>query len=90
MLHINDGVAAAFKDDARGKLRPALLAHWFEEMRTSGDLVGPQTREQVLRDVEVLAAEDPSLDLADLMMIADLRLVALAGEVRTARAAEGR
>jgi hypothetical protein len=86
MLTITDGVMTAFKDDARRKLRASLLTHWYEDMRTSGDLVGPEGREQVIREVEALAAEDPSLDLADLMMIADLRLVALANEVRNARA----
>jgi hypothetical protein len=85
MLEITEGQMIAIAADARARLRPTLLQHWFEGMRTSGDVVGPDLREQVIREVEELAAGDPELDLADLMMIADLRLVSIAGEVRRAR-----
>lgn len=85
MLKISEGTMAAFKDDARRNLRYSLLAHWLDDLRTSGEAVGPEGREQVLREVEDAAAEDPELGLDDLMMIADLRLVALAGEVRKAQ-----
>jgi hypothetical protein len=87
MLRISEGTMDALRDEARRNLRPSLLAHWFEDLHTSGDAVGPDGREEVLREVEALAVEDPELGLDDLMMIADLRLVALAGEVRKAQLA---
>lgn len=71
----------------RRRLRPSLLQHWSASLRASFDAVGPEHGEQVILEVEQLAADNASLDLADLMMIADLRLMALASESRKSRLA---
>jgi hypothetical protein len=76
--------------EERLRLRPNLLQHWTTSMRASLGSISPTSREQLLIDMEQLAKEDAALDLADLMMIADLRLMELAAESRKAQLAKAR
>lgn len=86
MLTISTESMAALQARDRRNLRSVLLNHWAEKLRLSGEVVGPTGREQVLREIEALARDDPSLDNADLMFAADLSLVDLANQVRAGRA----
>lgn len=85
MLTISGPQLQAIAADARIQLRTALRRHWRALLPGPADAVGEAVCEQLLDETQQLADEDPTLDLADLMMIADLQLVALANERRGAQ-----
>lgn len=85
MLVISDQVMNAYLGEGLRTLRHRILACWQARLRPSGDAAGEDGRARVLAEIEDLAREDPSLTMGELQALADLRLVTVANEARTAR-----
>ena len=82
MLKLSQQQLTGIAAEERLRLRQHLLQHWAVSMRASLGAVSLTSREQLLIDMEELAKEDVALDLADLIMIADLRLMEMAADSR--------
>lgn len=82
MLVISDASARVFHADGLRALRQRILAGWAERLRSAGDTVGEEGRNQILARIDAMSLEDPSLTVADLNMLADLMLVDAASQAR--------
>lgn len=80
MLTISGTQMEALAADARAQLRSTLRRHWHATMPGSVEAVGEAECERLLAETQELADDEASLGLDDLILIADLQLVALANE----------
>lgn len=82
MLLVSNAVADAYLQQGLRILRRKTLEHWAESLASSATAFGEDGRAFVLQEVEDSARADPDLSESDLMMLADISLIALASEKR--------
>ena len=82
MLVVSNSVADAYLEEGLQVLRHKILAHWSQRLASSATAAGKEGRAFVLKEVEDSARADPDLTESDLMMLADLSLVAFVSEKR--------
>ena len=82
MLKISEQTANSFHEHGIAALCQRILAHWHKDLGESAGTAGKDGRDAVLEDIARLAREDPDLTESALMMLADLRIVEVANQVR--------
>ena len=80
MFKISNETMDTFHEEGLKKLEQKILKHWFEDLKASGELAGPEGRAEVVENVKVVSRDDPELTEGELIMLADLMLVFVAKE----------
>ena len=75
MLEISDSVAGAFASEGLARLRQRILAGWHERLNGPATRAGEDGRNRALAQVEAMAADNPRLTEAQLVMLADVALL---------------
>ena len=85
MLVASPPVVAAFQEQGLRALRQRILIGWSERLPDVARLVGEERRAMILDEIEFASRDDIDLTVGELQMLADLRLTAVAAEMRAAR-----